>query len=100
MRVQVMRITRMRSQVSHLRSDSEEAFLSWHTYYGRWRLLLRCVDPYDVQVTEVHALLVQESGAGAALGAQMMLRGVRGGSDRRNCNFIEIRSQPAKAFQL
>lgn len=78
----------MRSQVAHLRSGSAEPFPSWHSYQGGWRLLLRCVDPYDVQVTEVNALLVQESGAGAAFGAQMMLRGVRGGSDRRNCNSV------------
>lgn len=38
------------------------------------RFLLRCVDPDDVQVTEVDALLVEESGAGAAFGAQVMLR--------------------------
>lgn len=39
--------------------------------------LLRCVDPDDVQVTEVDALLVEESGAGTASGPQMML--LRGG---------------------
>lgn len=33
--------------------------------------LLRRVDPYDVQVAEVDALLVQESGAGAAFGPHM-----------------------------
>ena len=33
--------------------------------------LLRCVDPDDVQVAEVHALLVQERVAGAALRAHM-----------------------------
>lgn len=59
--------------------------------------LLRCVDPDDVQVTEVDALLVEESGARAAFGAHVMLlrggggRGGRGGGrlrggQRVNCN--------------
>lgn len=42
--------------------------------------LLRCVDPYDVQVAEVDALLVEESGAGAAFGPHMAPRGDVGGS--------------------
>lgn len=42
--------------------------------------LLRCVDPYDVQVAEVDALLVQESGAGAAFGPHMAPLGDGGGS--------------------
>lgn len=37
--------------------------------------LLGRVDPYDVQVAEVDALLVQESGAGAALGPHMDVGG-------------------------
>lgn len=41
--------------------------------------LLRRVDPYNVQVAEVDALLVQESGAGAALGAHMGPLGDGGG---------------------
>lgn len=41
---------------------------------------LRCVDPDDVQVAEVDALLVQERGAGAALRAEEAPRGGGGGS--------------------
>lgn len=52
--------------------------------------LLRCVDPYDVQVAEVDALLVQESGAGAAFGPHMALLGGGGGGgclSRRRCKY-------------
>lgn len=38
------------------------------------------VDPYNIQVTEVHALLVQERSAGASFGPHMAHRGLRGGS--------------------
>lgn len=41
--------------------------------------LLRCVDPDDVQVAEVDALLVHEGGAGAALGPHVAPRGDGGG---------------------
>lgn len=45
-------------------------------------VLLRCVDPDDVQVAEVDALLVQESGARAALRPHMAPRGAAGGGGR------------------
>lgn len=48
--------------------------------------LLRSVDPYDVQVAEVDALVVQESGAGAAFVAHMApRRRVGGGSGCLRC---------------
>lgn len=41
--------------------------------------LLRSVDPDDVQVAEVHALVVHEGGAGAAFGPHMAPLRVGGG---------------------
>lgn len=52
---------------------------------------LGCVDPDDVQVAEVDALLVQESGAGAAFRPHMAPWGAAGGGgcpprrDRQRC---------------
>lgn len=57
------------------------------------KYLLRCVDPYDVQVAEIDALLVLERCAGTAFGPHMAPLVDGGGSERvsgggrQDCNY-------------